>query len=74
MTDSRFDVARALAGAAQAINAPGTLEDTLQAITLAARDSVPGFDHVGISVVQGDGTVTTMAATSGLVRQLDTLQ
>jgi len=74
MTDSRFDIARALAGAAQAINAPGTLEDTLQAITVAARDSVPGFDHVGISVVQGDGTVTTMAATSGLVRQLDTLQ
>jgi GAF domain-containing protein len=74
MTDPRFDLARALADAAQAINAPGTLEDTLDAIARTARDAVPGFDHVGISVVQGDGTVTTMAATSRLVRELDTLQ
>src|SRR5919112_5152555 len=74
MTDPRFDLARALAEAAQAIHAPGTLEDTLGAIAHTARDAVPGFDHVGISVVQGDGTVTTMAATSSLVRQLDTLQ
>jgi GAF domain-containing protein len=72
--DSRFDLARALAEAAQVINAPGTLEDTLDAIARTARDAVPGFDHVGISVVQGDGTVTTMAATSRLVRELDTLQ
>ena len=74
MTDPRFDLARALAEAAQAIHAPGTLEDTLSAIAQTARDAVPGFDHVGISVVQGDGTVTTMAATSRLVRELDTLQ
>ena len=74
MNDSRFDLARALADAAQAINAPGTLEETLDAIAHTAKEAVPGFDHVGISVVQGDGTVTTMAATSRLVRQLDTLQ
>ncbi len=74
MTDTRFDLARALADAAQAINAPGTLVETLDAIAHTARQAVPGFDHVGISVVQGDGTVTTMAATSNLVRQLDTLQ
>jgi GAF domain-containing protein len=74
MNDNRFDLARALADAAQAIHAPGTLEDTLDAIARTARDAVPGFDHVGISVVQGDGTVTTMAATSRLVRELDTLQ
>ena len=73
-TTDNFDLAQALADAAQAISAPGTLEDTLQAITLAARDAVPGFDHVGISVVRGDGTVTTMAATSPLVTELDTLQ
>ena len=74
MTDHRFDLAAALADAAKAIHAPGTLEDTLNAITVAARDNVPGFNHVGISVVQGDGTVTTMAATSRLVRELDMLQ
>jgi GAF domain-containing protein len=74
MTDPRFDLARALAEAAQAIHAPGSLEDTLDAIAHTAQDAVPGFDHVGISVVRGDGTVTTMAATSRLVRELDTLQ
>ena len=68
------DLARLLAEAAQAINVEGTLEETLEAIAHTARDAVPGFDHVGISVVQGDGTVTTMAATSELVRTLDTLQ
>ena len=71
---SNFDLARTLAQAAQAISAHGTLEDTLDAIVTAARTSVPGFEHVGISVVQGDGTVTTMAATSPLVEELDTLQ
>jgi GAF domain-containing protein len=76
MTEPRhnFDLAQALADAAQAINAPGSLEDTLNSITTAARDAVPGFDHVGISVVQGDGAVVTMGATSDLVRHLDTLQ
>ena len=71
---SNFDLARTLADAAQAISSHATLEDTLDAIAHAARGAVPGFEHVGISVVQGDGTVTTMASTSRLVRELDTLQ
>ena len=71
---SNFDLARTLADAAQAIGAHATLEDTLDAIAHAARAAVPGFEHVGISVVQGDGTVTTMASTGPLVLELDTLQ
>ena len=67
-------LARAMAEAAQAINAHGTLTETLDAIAHAAREAVPGFEHVGISVVQSDGTVATMAATSPLVTDLDTLQ
>ncbi len=67
-------LARVMAEAAQAINAHGTLTETLDAIAHAAREAVPGFDHVGISVVQIDGTVATMAATSPLVTDMDTLQ
>ena len=67
-------IARAMAEAAQAINVHGTLTDTLDAVAHAAREAVPGFDHVGISVVQSDGTVATVAATSPLVIDMDTLQ
>jgi GAF domain-containing protein len=69
-----FDLARALARAAQAIGAADTLEGTLQAIADAARSSNPGFDHVGISVLEQDGSVTTTTATSQLVRELEDLQ
>ena len=76
MTDSTTppDLARMLADAAQAIDAAPTLEGTLDAIADAARSSVPGFDHVGISVLDEHGTVTTVSATGSLVRELDALQ
>ena len=76
MTDSttRPDLARMLADAAQVIDAATTLEATLDAIADAARVSVPGFDHVGISVVADDGTVRTVSATGPLVRELEALQ
>ena len=70
-------LAQALVDAGRAMDDPGTqsgLEGTLEAIAQTARDAVPGFDHVGISVVRGDGTVTTMASTGRLVREMDTLQ
>jgi len=50
------------------------LEHTMEAIAHAARDSVPGFDHVGVTVVHGDGSVATMASTGALVLDMDTLQ
>jgi GAF domain-containing protein len=68
------DLATALADAARAINAHRTLEETLEAIVGSARTSVPGFDHVGISVIRCDGTVETKAATGPLVWELDDLQ
>lgn len=76
MSDSSttFDLARALAQAAQAVGEPDTLEGTLDAIADAARASVPGFDQVGISVVQDDHTMRTTTATSDLVRRLEDLQ
>ena len=74
MTDRQHDVATALAEAARAINVPRSLEETLDAITAAARVSVPGFDAVGISVMHKDGKIETKSGTGQLVWELDSLQ
>jgi GAF domain-containing protein len=71
---SRPDVAAAIAAAARTINHQSGLSDTLQSIAMAARDSVPGFDHVGISTMDKRGKVETKAATGQLVWDLDDLQ
>jgi GAF domain-containing protein len=70
----RPDVVAALASAARTINQPQSVATTLEAIVHAARDSVLGFDHVGVSLVHPDGRVETRAATGPLVRELDELQ
>jgi GAF domain-containing protein len=68
------DVASALTEAARALHRPRTLEDTLDAIVRAAQDSVPGMNHVGISITHKDGKIETMAGTDQLVWDLDSLQ
>ncbi|MGN6575581.1 MAG: GAF and ANTAR domain-containing protein [Nocardioides sp.] len=67
-------LARVLAEAAAQINAPRTLEQTLDAIVRVALTSVPGFDHVGISVSHDGGRIQTLAATDGFVEKIDALQ
>lgn len=74
MAENHHDVAAALAAAAMNINGPRSLEDTLDAIVHAARDTVPGFDHVGISLTHRDGRIDTRAGTGKLVWQVDELQ
>jgi transcriptional regulator with GAF, ATPase, and Fis domain len=75
MTDGgEFDVARALAQAARSMAVRGNPDDTLDAIVVAARTAVPGFDEVSATVVAADGVVTTVASTNVLVRDLDSLQ
>jgi transcriptional regulator with GAF, ATPase, and Fis domain len=68
------DVARALADVAVSINAHRTLDQILDAIVHAARASVPGFEHVGISIVHGKDRIETKAATGQLVWDLDKVQ
>lgn len=51
-----------------------SLDETLGVIAEAARASVPGFDQVGISVLNRNGSVETRAATGSLVYKLDYLQ
>ncbi|HWJ67547.1 MAG TPA: GAF and ANTAR domain-containing protein [Nocardioides sp.] len=73
MTD-HSTIAAALTEAAQAINSPGSLEETLDAIVRAAQQTVPGFEHVGISVTHGNGRIETRAGTGPLVWDVDELQ
>jgi GAF domain-containing protein len=68
------DVAAALTEAAKAINSPRSLDETLDAIVHAAQQTVPGFEHVGISVVHSDGEIETRAGTGQLVWELDDVQ
>jgi transcriptional regulator with GAF, ATPase, and Fis domain len=67
-------VAAALASAAEAINCPRNLEETLDAIVRAAQSSVPGIDHAGISISHRDGRIETLAGTDQLVWRLDGIQ
>jgi GAF domain-containing protein len=74
MNAGPLKVAQALTDAARAIDQPRTLEATLDAIVESAVTTVPGFDHVGISVVHRGGRIETLAGTGQIVWDLDTLQ
>jgi transcriptional regulator with GAF, ATPase, and Fis domain len=68
------DIAVALTEAAKAIHSPRTLDETLDAIVNAAKDAVPGMNHVGISITHRDGKIETLAGTDQLVWDLDSVQ
>jgi GAF domain-containing protein len=70
----RVGIADVLAQAAREINAPSTVDATLDRIVHTARRSLPGIDHVGVSVARRDGGIETRAATGELVLELDQLQ
>jgi GAF domain-containing protein len=72
--EDHVDVAAALTDAAKAINTPRSLDETLDAIVHAAQQTVPGFEHVGISIVHSDGEIETRAGTGQLVWELDDIQ
>jgi GAF domain-containing protein len=70
----RDRMAAALTEAAKALHTVRTLEETLDAIVRAAQHTVPGFDHVGISITHKDGSIETKAGTGQLVWELDAVQ
>jgi transcriptional regulator with GAF, ATPase, and Fis domain len=67
-------MAVALAEAARTIHATVSTEEALDAVARAARASVPGFDHVGVSISHRDGRIETLAGTDQLVWELDSIQ
>jgi len=72
--DGRPDLASALARAARTIDRKQSLDEALDAIVRTARTSIPGFDHVGISIIDRHDRIQTKAATDALVWELDRLQ
>ena len=73
-TDQSTRIAVAVGEAAKLMHAPATLDETLDAIVRAAVQTVPGFDHVGISITHRDGEIETRAGTDQLVWELDKIQ
>lgn len=68
-------VTAAIASAVSNINhSDASVDATLEAIAFAARDSIPGFDHAGISTVDKEGIATTRAVSDPLVLKFDELQ
>ncbi|WP_435768818.1 GAF and ANTAR domain-containing protein [Nocardioides sp. SYSU DS0651] len=72
--DQQRDVAAALTEAAKSIHSHRSLDETLEAIVHAAQQTVTGFEHVGISIVHGNGEIETRVGTGQLVWELDDLQ
>lgn len=69
------ELSAALTYAARTMGQARTPEETLQTIAETALLSIPGVDHVGVTVREGDGRrPETKAATSELVWRLDELQ
>lgn len=67
-------LSEALAHAARSLNEATSLAETLDEIVRTARLSVPGADHVGVSLAHADGRLETLAATSDRVHEFDQLQ
>lgn len=67
-------IAATITKAAKLMDAPAILEETLDAIVRATVETVPGFDHVGISLTHRGGRIETMSVTDQLVWDLDEVQ
>lgn len=74
MTSDTTRIATALTEAARSIDGHESLDHTLDAIVRAAQQTVPGFEHVGISVTRNGDTIETRAGTGRLVWEVDELQ
>lgn len=71
---ARPDIAATMAQVARELSTPRHLDAALDSIIYAARASLPGVNHVGVSLSHRDGKVETVAATDQLVWDLDNLQ
>ena len=68
------DILAALRKVAQEMDQPQALQTTLDTIVETAALSLPGIDHVGITIAGRDGQMETKAGTDPLVWELDELQ
>jgi GAF domain-containing protein len=70
----RPDIGEALVQVAHEINDLRSLETSLDTIVRTAANSLPGIDHVGLTIAGRDGGMETKAGTGPFVRELDQLQ
>lgn len=67
-------IARAVTHAAQQMHQASSVEEVLELIVRNAAETLPSFDHVGVSTVEKRGKIVNRAATSALVLDLDHVQ
>jgi GAF domain-containing protein len=67
-------ITQVMADMARAMQDPGDISVTLQALTACAIDTVEGADFASISVRHRDGRLETLAPTDPVVRRVDELQ
>lgn len=70
----RPDIGDALVKVAHELSDRHSLESTLDTIVETAARSLPGIDHVGITIAGRDGHMETKAGTDPFVRELDQLR
>lgn len=72
--DRQTSLARTLTQVAREMHETPDLATTLDAIVHSAAETLPGLDHVGISLGHRGGVVETQSGTDQLVWDLDALQ
>ena len=66
---------KALSDAADELRSPSSSpEQILRLIVASAVQTVPGAEHAGVSLLHADGSITSHAPSSDLVRRVDQLQ
>jgi hypothetical protein len=71
---SDFTFVEAMNEAARTLGTPRSVDETVNAITFAAKDTIPHAGHASISLVDKRGTMHTLVPTDQLVADADRLQ
>ncbi|SDE30517.1 GAF and ANTAR domain-containing protein [Auraticoccus monumenti] len=68
------ELAEVLESVARRTSARTSMEEALGLLAQTAQETIPGADHVSVSVTRRGGRIETVAASGDLVRQLDAVQ
>lgn len=69
-----LDVAEALSQVARSLEAEPDLEKTIAAILDAAAATVPGVEYAGVSLLESDGQLRSIASSSEVIGELNKLE
>jgi GAF domain-containing protein len=74
MRDRDLPIAEAMQAAARALEAEGSVTETLDGIVQAALQAIPGVTAAGISQIYRRGRIETLAASGDPAREVDQVQ